>query len=125
MKKLEMSRGGLLGLLICLIETKKCEKIVILNLSSDKFKFISTRISRISFPTFISVTQGTPSVISVDGFETFSRNIRTNYLTLFYPGSEKTLLPGRGHYGPPVFFRLGATKSPKLNLGTFLALKTT
>ena len=30
-----------------------------------------------------------------------------------------------GHYGPPCFFSFGATKSPKLNLGTFLALKTT
>ena len=47
------------------------------------------------------------------------------FLTLFYPGSGKTLLPGGGHYGPPWFFGFGATKSPKLNLGTFLGLKTT
>ena len=47
-------------------------------------------------------------------------------LTLFYPGSGKTLLPGGGAImAPPWFFGFGATKSPKLNLGTFLGLKTT
>jgi len=55
------------------------------------------------------------------GFSAF----QAGYLTLFYPGSGKTLLPGGGHYGPPWFFGFGATKCPKLNLGTFLGLKTT
>ena len=32
---------------------------------------------------------------------------------------------GGGHYGPPWFFGFGATKCPKMNLGTFLGLKTT
>ena len=43
-------------------------------------------------------------------------------LTLFYPGSGMTLLPKGGGL---CFFGFGSTKSPKLNLGTFLALKTT
>ena len=46
-------------------------------------------------------------------------------LTLFYPGSGKTLLPGGAIMAPPWFFGFGDTKSPKLNLGTFLGLKTT
>ena len=46
-------------------------------------------------------------------------------LTLSYPSSGKTLLPGGAIMAPPYFFGFGATKSPKLNLGTFLTLKTT
>ena len=48
-------------------------------------------------------------------------------LTLFYPGSGKTLLPRGGGplWPPPWFFGFGATKCPKMNLGTFLGLKTT
>ena len=34
-------------------------------------------------------------------------------------------LGGGALWPPPCFFGFGATKSPKLNLGTFLALKTT
>ena len=42
-----------------------------------------------------------------------------------WPGLWKDVKARGGHYGPPRFFSFGATKSPKLNLGTFLALKTT
>jgi len=47
--------------------------------------------------------------------------------TLSRPGSGKTLWTrGGGHYGPPPWFvSFGVTKSPKLNLGTFLAPKNT
>ena len=36
------------------------------------------------------------------------------HLTLFYPGSGKTLLPGGGgHYGPPLVFWLWGHQKPK------------
>ena len=46
-------------------------------------------------------------------------------LTLSDLASGKTLRPGGAIMAPPCFFSFGATKSPKLNLGTFFALKTT
>ena len=50
----------------------------------------------------------------------------TIYLTLSDSASGKTLWPGGGGImAPPRFFSFGPTKSPKLNFGTFLALKTT
>ena len=41
------------------------------------------------------------------------------------PSLWKDVVTRGSHYAPPCFFSFGATKSPKLNLGTFLALKTT
>ena len=34
-------------------------------------------------------------------------------LTLFDPASGKTLWPGGGHYGPPLFFQLWGYQKPK------------
>ena len=55
------------------------------------------------------------------------KHIRNKYLclTLSDPAFGKTLRPGGGPLWPPLFFSFGATKSPKLKLNTFLALKTT
>ena len=47
------------------------------------------------------------------------------YLNPILTGLWKDVVTRGGHYGPPWFFGFGATKSPKLNLGTFLGLKTT
>ena len=49
----------------------------------------------------------------------------TFHINPIWPGLWKDVKARGGHYGPPCFFSFGATKSPKLNLGTFLALKTT
>ena len=51
-------------------------------------------------------------------------NMRTA-LNPILPGLWKDVVTGGGALWPPWFFGFGATKSPKLNLGTFLGLKTT
>ena len=48
------------------------------------------------------------------------------FLNPIWPGLWKDVMArGGAIMAPPRFFSFGATKSPKLNLGTFLALKTT
>ena len=60
-----------------------------------------------------------------DGFDTLSIFNKQQFNPIL-PGLGKDVVTrGGGHYGPPWFFGFGATKSPKLNLGTFLGLKTT